>query len=113
MGAWESWSESIALQNMLWHLVESVQLFHILCGAEYIGNAVISVREPESCAGCLSAALAGIVRGTLCDTLLSNRAPVNGCSLAGSNFSMGRPSASVHSNLVDAIAGTLTFDTEL
>jgi hypothetical protein len=37
---------------------------------------MISADETESCAGCLSAALAGIVRGKLCDTLLSNRAPV-------------------------------------
>jgi CRP-like cAMP-binding protein len=41
-----------------------------------IGNPMISVGETESCAGCLSVALAGIVRGKLCDTLLSNRVPV-------------------------------------
>lgn len=35
-----------------------------------------SVDEKESCAACLSAALATIVRGKLCDALLSNRVPV-------------------------------------
>lgn len=37
---------------------------------------MIPVDEKESCAACLSAALASIVRGKLCDALLSNRVPV-------------------------------------
>src|SRR5207244_6654066 len=37
---------------------------------------MISVDDKESCAACVSAALATIVRGKLCDKLLSNRIPV-------------------------------------
>lgn len=37
---------------------------------------MISGNDKESCAACLSAALAGIVRGKLCDALLANRVPV-------------------------------------
>src|SRR5215470_14522023 len=36
---------------------------------------MISVDDKESCAACLSAALAAMVRGKLCDTLLSNLVP--------------------------------------
>jgi len=39
-------------------------------------NELISVDDKESCAACLSAALATIMRGKLCDILLANRTPV-------------------------------------